>query len=81
MLGDRANTLSPNLTTYSPLQSENLVSCMMCYPVVCLPRFWSYTHTPSLSDLETYHRQRCRSERAMREVEILHDLVLHSPQR
>jgi hypothetical protein len=44
MLGDRASTLSPNLTTYSPLQSENLVSCMMCYPVVCLCGF-GHTHT------------------------------------
>lgn len=39
-----ASMLSPNLTTYSPLQSENLVSCMMCDPVVCFPRV-GHSHT------------------------------------
>ena len=43
------------------------LSCMMCYPTRAScrvsPAVWSYTHAPSLSDLETYHRERRRPER------------------
>jgi len=73
--------LSPNLTTYSPLQSENLVSCMMCDPVVCFPRV-GHTHTlPLCLILKPTIDSAVGPSVQLREVEILHDLVLHSPQR